>query len=171
MKNLTFSADEDLIERARMIARGQKRTLNAAFREWLEEFTAGEGDARSFDALMKKLHAVDDGGQFSRDELNDRQVLSRHQHLRLFLRPQRPETARKARALIREALTSHKGVVSYQVVQEFFNVALRRFRRPMETHEAEQYLAMVFRPLLAAHSPAALYGEALRLQGHGGLAW
>ena len=38
MKNITLSADEDLIERARSIARGQRRTLNAAFREWLEQF-------------------------------------------------------------------------------------------------------------------------------------
>lgn len=82
-----------------------------------------------------------------------------------------PEKARKAKTLIREALASHKGVVSYQVVQEFFNVALRRFARPMETHEAEQYLATVFRPLLAVHSSAGLYAEALRLQGRGGLSW
>ena len=35
MKNITLSADEDLIERARQIARAQHKTLNAAFREWL----------------------------------------------------------------------------------------------------------------------------------------
>ena len=72
MKNLTFSADEDLIEKARAIARSQKRTLNAAFREWLEEFTAGAGDARSYDALMKSLREVKAGRRFSRDELNER---------------------------------------------------------------------------------------------------
>lgn len=72
MKNLTFSADEDLIERARSIARSQKRTLNAAFREWLVEFTAAEGDARGFDALMKNLREVDAGQRFSRDDLNER---------------------------------------------------------------------------------------------------
>jgi len=33
MKNVTLSADEDLIERARLIARGQRRTLNEAFRK------------------------------------------------------------------------------------------------------------------------------------------
>lgn len=31
MKNVTLSADEDLIDRARLIARGQRRTLNEAF--------------------------------------------------------------------------------------------------------------------------------------------
>lgn len=72
MKNLTFSADEDLIERARSIARSQKRTLNAAFREWLVEFTASEGNARDYWALKKSLRAVDAGGHFTRDEMNER---------------------------------------------------------------------------------------------------
>jgi hypothetical protein len=40
MKNVTLSADEDLIERSRLVARSQRRTLNAAFREWLLQFTA-----------------------------------------------------------------------------------------------------------------------------------
>jgi predicted transcriptional regulator len=72
MKNLTFSADEDLIEKARLIARSQRRTLNAAFREWLQQFTASEGDAQSFDALMKNLRTVDAGRRFTRDEMNER---------------------------------------------------------------------------------------------------
>ncbi len=72
MKNVTLSADEDLIERARMIARGQRRTLNAAFREWLTQFTQSAGDAQGFDALMNHLHNVNAGGRFSRDEMNER---------------------------------------------------------------------------------------------------
>jgi predicted nucleic acid-binding protein len=75
-------------------------------------------------------------------------------------------TAKSQRAaqLIREALTTQKSVISYQVVQEFFNVALRRFSEPMMAAEAEQYLSTVFRPLLAIHSSQALYAEALHLQ-------
>ena len=72
MKNITLSADEDLIERARLIARGQRRTLNAAFREWLAQFAESEGDAQGFDALMKQLQNVDAGGHFSREEMNER---------------------------------------------------------------------------------------------------
>ena len=72
MKNITLSADEDLIERARSIARGQRRTLNAAFREWLAQFAQSAGDARGFDALMKQMQHVDAGGHFSRDDLNER---------------------------------------------------------------------------------------------------
>lgn len=52
MKNITFSADEDLIERARSVARAQQTTLNAVFRQWLAQVTASSGDTQSFDALM-----------------------------------------------------------------------------------------------------------------------
>lgn len=79
--------------------------------------------------------------------------------------------SRRSVQLIRQAVTSRKGVVSYQVVQEFFNVALRRFAKPLTVAEAEQYLGMVFRPLLAVHSSQALYVEALRLQDRYRLSW
>jgi predicted transcriptional regulator len=72
MKNITLSADEDLIERARSIAREQRSTLNAAFREWLAQFTQSAGGAQSFDGLMKHLRHVDAGRHFSRDEMNER---------------------------------------------------------------------------------------------------
>ena len=72
MKNITLSADEDLIERARAVARAQRRTLNAAFREWLLQFAQGHADARGFDALMGQLRHVDAGRRFGRDQLNER---------------------------------------------------------------------------------------------------
>jgi hypothetical protein len=67
-----LSANEDLIERARLIARGQRTTLNSAFREWLAQFTQSAGDAQGFDALMHRLKHIDAGRSFSRDELNER---------------------------------------------------------------------------------------------------
>jgi predicted nucleic acid-binding protein len=79
--------------------------------------------------------------------------------------------AQKSTQLIREALTTQKGVISYQVVQEFFNVALRRFTQPMQAADAEQYLNTVFRPLLGVHSSQALYAEALQLHTQSGLSW
>jgi predicted nucleic acid-binding protein len=79
--------------------------------------------------------------------------------------------SRRAQQLIREALATRRGLISYQVVQEFFNVALKRFVQPMSVAEAEQYLATVFRPLLAVHSSPALYLEALRLSGKHGISW
>ena len=40
MKNITLSADEELIEKARTVARAQRRSLNAAFRDWLAQFAS-----------------------------------------------------------------------------------------------------------------------------------
>ena len=77
----------------------------------------------------------------------------------------------KAAQLIRGALTTQKGVISYQVVQEFFNVALKRFSQPMQAADAEQYLITVFRPLLSVHSSQALYAEALQLHARSGVSW
>jgi predicted nucleic acid-binding protein len=79
--------------------------------------------------------------------------------------------AQRAAHLIREALTTQKGVVSYQVVQEFFNVALKKFAQPMQPADAGQYLITVFRPLLAIHSSQALYAEALFLRAQSKLSW
>jgi predicted nucleic acid-binding protein len=82
-----------------------------------------------------------------------------------------PAKARRAAQLIRRAVETRKGIISFQVAQEFFNVALRRFAQPMTAAEAEQYLSTVFRPLMAIHSSLALYGEALRLCARYRLAW
>src|ERR1700756_4068697 len=82
-----------------------------------------------------------------------------------------PAKAKRATRLIRQAVDTGKGIVSYQVVQEFFNVAFRRFAQPMSVAEAEQYLITVFRPLLSIHSSPALYVEALRIAGKHRLAW
>jgi hypothetical protein len=73
LKNITLSADEDLIEQARAVARSRRTTLNAAFREWLIQFTARPSRAREIDALMRRLKYVSSGGRrYTRDELNER---------------------------------------------------------------------------------------------------
>jgi hypothetical protein len=72
MKNVTLSADEELIEQARMVARSQHKTLNTAFREWLQRYAAGAGTGEEVDSLMKRLRHVDAGGHLTRDELNER---------------------------------------------------------------------------------------------------
>src|SRR6267142_6393686 len=82
-----------------------------------------------------------------------------------------PKKAAQATKLIRKGIETRGGIVSYQVVQEFFNVALRRFAKPMSSPDAEQYLSTTFRPLLAVHSSPALYGEALRIGARFQLPW
>jgi predicted nucleic acid-binding protein len=82
-----------------------------------------------------------------------------------------PKKARRAAELIRRAIETRAGIVSYQVVQEFFNLALRRFAEPMSSGDAEQYLATTFRPLLVVHSSHGLYGQALQWNARNRLAW
>ena len=72
MKNITLSADEDLIERGRAIARERRTTLNALFRDWLAHIAASTGASRDFDALMKRMRYVEAGRHYSRDEMNER---------------------------------------------------------------------------------------------------
>ncbi len=72
MRNITFSADEDLIEQARLTARSHRESLNDAFRRWLIEYTVRGGSGREYDALMKRLQYVRAGRRFSRDEMNER---------------------------------------------------------------------------------------------------
>ena len=73
MKNITLSADESLIERARQVAREQKRTLNDAFREWLMQFTRQSGSVEEANALIDELRkTVRSNGPYTRDEMNER---------------------------------------------------------------------------------------------------
>jgi len=76
-----------------------------------------------------------------------------------------------AGGLIRRAADTGEGVISYQVVQEFFSVAFRRFSQPMSAAEAEQYLTTVLRPLLAVHSSPAIYFQALRIREEHRISW
>ena len=82
-----------------------------------------------------------------------------------------PEKAETAKKLIREGLTSEKGIISYQVIQEFFNVALRRFKEPMTTAEAESFLGLVLRPMCSVQSSHSLYGRALVICDRYRLSW
>jgi predicted transcriptional regulator len=72
MKNITLSADEHLIERARQTAQAQHKTLNAAFREWLEQYVAQSGSALEYDEVMRRLSHIRAGRKYTRDEMNER---------------------------------------------------------------------------------------------------
>jgi hypothetical protein len=73
MRNITFSADENLIDRARQVARDQKRTLNDAFREWLQQFTRQSGSVEEANALIDHLRkTIRSNGPYTRDEMNER---------------------------------------------------------------------------------------------------
>lgn len=72
MKNITFSAEEDKIELAREVARSEHRTLNDAFREWLEQYGSRRVTREEIKALFERLKYADAGRKFTRDEMNER---------------------------------------------------------------------------------------------------
>jgi hypothetical protein len=72
VKNITFSADEDLIERAREVAKAEHKTLNVAFREWLASYAARKGNVQQYRALMERLKHINPGGPYTREEMNER---------------------------------------------------------------------------------------------------
>ncbi len=72
MKNVTLSADEVLIEKARLKALEEKTTLNAKFREWLKRYVSGVDGAEGYMALMRDLGTVEAGGTFDREKRNER---------------------------------------------------------------------------------------------------
>jgi predicted nucleic acid-binding protein len=82
-----------------------------------------------------------------------------------------PQKSERADRLISQAVATGKGVISYQVVQEFFNVAYRRFPEPMHVEQAEQFLASVLRPLWTVDSSPALCIKALRIHDRYHVQW
>ena len=73
LKNITLSAEEELIEKARAVAASENRTLNQVFREWLEHYQSRADSALEFRKVMDRLSHVQPGsGSFSRDDLNSR---------------------------------------------------------------------------------------------------
>ncbi|MEW6305318.1 MAG: hypothetical protein AB1705_17720 [Verrucomicrobiota bacterium] len=72
LKNVTLSAEEGLIEKARSKALRQNKTLNSAFREWLASYVGPGTSEERYRALMRQLRHVSAGRRFSREELNER---------------------------------------------------------------------------------------------------
>jgi len=73
MKNITLSADEKLIEAARERARSEHTTLNAEFRQWLENYARQDDRMRRYDEVVSRLCGkVRVGRKLTRDEMNER---------------------------------------------------------------------------------------------------
>lgn len=72
LKNITFSAEDSLIRRARERATAHKTTLNEEFRKWLEKYVERPETSEAFSLLMDRLTYVHSGRSFQRDEMNER---------------------------------------------------------------------------------------------------
>lgn len=78
---------------------------------------------------------------------------------------------KKARQLVKAALSDNRGTISFQVVQEFLNVATRKFRTPLLLNDCTQYLNQVLSPLCEIFPSSDFYQKTLNLQNETGFAF
>ncbi|HEY0796909.1 MAG TPA: PIN domain-containing protein [Acidisarcina sp.] len=79
--------------------------------------------------------------------------------------------AAAAEELLTHAIASRRGVISYQVIHEFTNVAIKRLTPPLTTAELERHLTYAFLPMQIVPSSPALVIEALHLRERYQLSW
>lgn len=73
MKNITFSADEHMIELAREEARKRKTTLNQLFRDWIDDLAARDERRKSIRRAFEELDAhVTQVPKLTREQMNER---------------------------------------------------------------------------------------------------
>ena len=72
LREIAFSADDDLIRKAQEKAASEHTSLNVLFRVWLMQYVNDETQAREFDALMLSMDHVRSGRNFSKKEMNER---------------------------------------------------------------------------------------------------
>lgn len=75
-----------------------------------------------------------------------------------------PEKRQRARELIAEALSSGRGIISTQVVQEFLNVAIGKFDVPLVLEDSRKFLLRVLSPLCQVYPDVSLYEQALGIK-------
>ena len=75
-----------------------------------------------------------------------------------------PLKKQRALQLLEQALASHLGCISYQVIQEFVNVATRKFVQCFSSDECKQFIDAAMQPLNRVSSSPALINAAFDLQ-------
>lgn len=81
-----------------------------------------------------------------------------------------PSRQKIAMGLISRAHTG-SGLISYQVVQEWFNVILRKSCKPMPVDKAVALYRMLLEPIWRVHSSPDLVNTALDIQATSKISW
>jgi predicted nucleic acid-binding protein len=74
-----------------------------------------------------------------------------------------PEKQKLSRDLIAKSLDTGQGCISYQVVQEFLNMATRKFKVPLTFDDSRIFLSTVLTPLCEVFASIDLYSNALEV--------
>lgn len=77
--------------------------------------------------------------------------------------PDNPSKRKIALDLISKALERGTGVISYQIIQEFLNVATRKFAVPLTCKDSQRYFNIVLEPLCEVFSSTELFHQALEI--------
>ena len=75
--------------------------------------------------------------------------------------PGNPRNQKIAFDLVERALATGRGIISYQVVQEFLNVATRKFLSPLSFSDCRSYLNRVLTPLCTVFPGFEFYDRGL----------
>ena len=79
-----------------------------------------------------------------------------------------PMKAKKSKQIISRAVNEGLGIISYQVVQEFFNVASKKFSKPMSMYECLYLLDSLFMPICAVFPSIDFYKTAFAVKDEAG---
>lgn len=71
LKNVTLTAEEALLRKARTRASAEHKTLNALFREWIARYARQGVSSQEYRGMMRRLTHIRTGRRFSRDEMNE----------------------------------------------------------------------------------------------------
>jgi len=82
--------------------------------------------------------------------------------------PTAPAKRQRAVELVEDALVTGAGIISTQVVQEFLNVATRKFRVPLRPADCARYLDEVLSPLCQVIPSMELFRRALTIRQESG---
>lgn len=82
-----------------------------------------------------------------------------------------PEKQAQAKQMVQEALVSSTGIISTQVIQEFLNVASRKFSVTLSVEDSHSLLRRVLYPLCQINPDLELYEDSLWIQAETGYAF
>ena len=72
--------------------------------------------------------------------------------------------SKKSQYLIKSALGSANGTISFQVIQEFLNVSTSKFKHPLSISDARKYLENVLFPLCEVFPSFTFYRKSMDLK-------
>ena len=76
-----------------------------------------------------------------------------------------------SRRLISDALEKHTGIISCQVVQEFLNIALNKFKNKIKPEDAKEYLTAVLASLCEIFPGMNFYLKSLEIKAATGFSF